>query len=198
MLCDAPNILNALQRFGIRDEPAVKKAEAQIAGLVRENGWTCAVSPQLGKFRGPGRKEDPCPYANLIALKALLYAGDDKYSEEVEIGVQMLLDHWENQADRKKFLFGIGTTYRRLKYPFIWYDILHVLDTLSMLPSTIADSRIQEMLQLLLDLQDDQGKFKAGSVWTAWKGWEFAQKREPSPMITLLVMRILKRFARQC
>ncbi len=27
--------------------------------------------PALGKFRGPGRKDDPCPVANLYALKAL-------------------------------------------------------------------------------------------------------------------------------
>jgi hypothetical protein len=50
-LCDAPLILYALARFGMQDEPAVQKAAEYLAGLVRENGWPCAVSKELGSFR---------------------------------------------------------------------------------------------------------------------------------------------------
>ena len=70
-LCDAPLIVYALAKFGLRNEPAVKAAIEHLNGLVRDNGWPCAVSKELGKFRGPGRKDDPCPFANLAMLKAL-------------------------------------------------------------------------------------------------------------------------------
>ena len=68
-LCDSPSLLYALIKFGLGEHERVQKALAHLAGLVRQNGWPCAGN--LGKFRGPGRKEDPCPYANLLMLKAL-------------------------------------------------------------------------------------------------------------------------------
>jgi hypothetical protein len=88
----------------------------------------------------------------------------------------MLLDHWENQTERKMYLFGVGSTYKRLKYPLIWYDLLHVLNVLSQLPFTHDDARFKEMVQVLVGAQDEDGKFKAGSAW-----------------ITFLALRILKR-----
>ena len=73
-LCDAPLILYALLKFGLGEDARVQAAVAHLAGLVRDNGWPCAVSPELGSWRGPGRKEDPCPFANLAMLKALAQA----------------------------------------------------------------------------------------------------------------------------
>jgi hypothetical protein len=169
------------------------EAAQQIASLVQEGGWPCAASPDLGKFRGPGRKDDPCPYANLIAVKALAAISPKEYAQAILTGVKMLLEHWENQKERKIYMFGIGTTYKRLKYPLIWYDLLHVLDVLSQLPYTHSDARFKEMLDVLINAQDEEGKFKAGSIWTTWKEWDYGQKREPSPWITFLALRILKR-----
>jgi hypothetical protein len=57
-LCDAPVIIYALAKFGLKENQQVQKAVRYLAGLVRENGWPCAVSKELGKFRGPGRKGD--------------------------------------------------------------------------------------------------------------------------------------------
>ncbi|MGD8455524.1 MAG: hypothetical protein PVF83_03990 [Anaerolineales bacterium] len=193
MLCDTPTILHALIQFGYGENPAVQKAQIHLVGLIRENGWPCAADSTLGKFRGPGRKDDPCPYANLIAAKVLLADKEKENNEAVNIGAEMLLKHWKNQRDRKIYMFGIGTTYRRLKYPFIWYDILHVLDVLSRLPTVHSDPRLIEMTKILIASQDEDGRFKAGSVWKAWRDWSFGQKREPSPWITFLALRILKR-----
>jgi len=41
---------------------------------------------------------------------------------------------------------------------------------------------------------DPQGRFSLESVWTAWKGWEFGQKKEPSRWLTLTAWRILTRL----
>ena len=35
------------------------------------------------------------------------------------------------ESERKEYLFGMGTDFRKLKAPLVWLDILHVLDVLS-------------------------------------------------------------------
>ena len=91
-------------------------------------------------------------------------------------------------------IVSVGTTFRRLKYPFIWYDILHVVDTLSRFSFTHLDPRLLEMWEINISKQDDQGLYTPESVWMAWKEWSFGQKREPSPWLTLLAERIQKRL----
>ncbi len=194
MLCDAPTLLYALLAMGLGDDPQVQAAVEHLISLIRDNGWPCAVSPELGKFRGPGRKDDPCPYANLIALKALVQIPEMLEHEACRIGVETLLWHWEHQKERKVYMFGVGTDFRKLKYPFVWYDILHVSDVLTRFPFARRDSRLQTMVSELAAQANDQGGFTAGSMYRAWKGWEFANKKAPSPWITFLAWRVLKRL----
>ena len=191
MLCDAPTILYSLLSLGLQKNEGVQRAVGHLIGLIRDNGWPCAS--QAG-FRGPGRKDDPCPLANLLALKALAQVPEMRDSQVAHIGAEMLLGHWEDQKERKIYLFGIGTDFRKLKYPFIWYDILHVTDVLSRLPFLKNDPRLEEMVETLVAAQDVRGRFTASSVWMAWRGWGFGQKKEPSPWITLLVLRVIKRL----
>ncbi len=105
-----------------------------------------------------------------------------------------LLWHWGPQCERKLFLFGIGTFYRRLKYPFVWYDILHVVDVLSRFPSVHGDPRFRDMVDTITEQADEEGRYTAASMYRAWKGWSFADKKTPSPWITLLVLLIQQRI----
>jgi hypothetical protein len=106
----------------------------------------------------------------------------------------MLLWHWEHQAERKVYLFGIGTDYRKLKYPFVWYDVLHVCDVLSRFPFARADPRLVEMVEAITTQADDDGRYTATSMYRAWKGWSFADKKQPSPWLTFLIARIQRRM----
>lgn len=193
MLCDAPLTLYILVKFGLFDHPAVQKAAAYLAGLVRDNGWPCAASPTLGRFRGPGRKEDPCPYANLMMLKALAHIPDYVDSPAVRIGIEAALSLWAERASSHPYLFKMGTDFCKLKVPLVWYDILHVLDVLTRFPWALADPRLQNMLQIVSQKMDGDGRFTPESVWLVWKDWEFAQKRAPSRWLTLVTWRILCR-----
>jgi hypothetical protein len=196
MLCDSPVILHALLGFGCGELASVKAAIAHLTTLLRNNGWPCAVSPQLGKFRGPGRKEDPCPYANLVSLKALSLVPCMVNGDICRVGTEALLGHWEQQKQRKIYMFGIGGDFRKLKYPFIWYDILHVVEILSRFPHVYEDRRFLEMLNELEQQADSEGRYMARSAYRAWGGWEFADKKHPSPWLTFLVLRIRKRLER--
>ncbi len=192
-LCDAPLIVYALVKFGLGSEPAVQKAIEYLVGLVRDNGWPCAVSKELGKFRGPGRKDDPCPFANLAMLKMLSLIEGPQDSPACHIGAETLLALWAESAQRHPYMFFMGTDFRKLKVPFIWYDLMHVLDVLSRFPWLRTDDRLLDMLRILKDKSDPHGRFTLESTWTAWKDWEFGQKKEPSRWLTLMAWRIMKR-----
>ena len=195
MLCDAPTVLYCLLAMGKGEDPRVQRAVDHLAGQVDENGWRCRCAPELGKFRGPGRKGDPCPIANVYALKALSFVPAYLDSPATRQGAEMLLHHWERRADTKYYLFGIGSDFRKLKFPFVWYDILHVVDVLSRFSFVRGDPRLAEMLGAILSQADEQGRYTAGSMYQAWKGWSFADKKQPSPWLTYLVLRIRKRIA---
>ncbi len=193
-LCDAPLQVYALIRLGLGDHPAVQKALSFLTGLVCENGWPCAVSPELGSWRGPGRKGDPCPYANLAMLKALGQVDELRSSPAASTGVQTLLSLWEQRQDQHPYIFYMGTDFCKLKAPLVWYDLLHVLDTLSLFPAARSDPRFANMLDIALQKADAEGRFTPESVWMQWKDWEFGQKKLPSRWITLLLWRVQERM----
>jgi hypothetical protein len=192
--CDAPTLLYALLALGLGDDARVRKAADHLAGLVDDNGWRCSAASELGKFKGPGKREDPCPIANVYALKALSLVPDLVDSPATRAGAEMLLWHWGPECDRKVFLFGVGRRFRWLKYPFVWYDILHVTDVLSRFPFVHQDVRFREMVDAITTQADGEGRYTAGSMYKAWKGWSFADKKTPSPWLTFLVLRIQKRI----
>ncbi len=193
-LCDAPLIVYALARFGLQDHPAVYSAFDYLLGLVRENGWPCAVSKELGSFHGPGRKEDPCPFATLAMLKALSATASWRDNPAAHAGADALLSLWHDSITRHPYIFYMGTDFRKLKVPFIWYDLLHVLDVLSSFTRLREDPYLLEMVSLLAGKMDAQGRFTNESVWAAWKDWEFGQKKVPSRWLTLMAWRILHRL----
>ena len=112
----------------------------------------------------------------------------------VRAGAEILLWHWEHQAERKLYLFGIGTDYRKLKYPFVWYNVLHVCDVLSQFSFIRTDPRLIEMVEAITVQGDAMGRYTAASMYRAWKEWSFADRKQPSPWLTFLVSRIQGRM----
>ena len=86
--------------------------------------------------------------------------------------------------------------FRKLKYPFVWYDILHTSDVLSHFKFVHEDPRFIDMLETIFDKADENGLYTAASMYRAWKGWSFADKKTPSPWLTYLVYRVTKRVDR--
>ncbi len=194
-LCDAPILVYALARMGLSRHPAVFRAAEYLAGLVRPNGWPCTGSKALGGFRGPGRREDPCPYANLVMLKALAEFDEFRDGAACRAGTETLLHLWQASLIEHPYIFYMGTDFRKLKAPFIWYDVLHVADVLSRFEWVRRDERFLDMLALIQSKADPMGKYTPESIWTAWKGWEFGQKKEPSRWLTFLAWRIFYRVS---
>ena len=131
MACDLPNILYALAEMGIPEE----RLEAPLQGLVdllaAEGLRCCGSNP---KIHGPGKRGEICPYASLLAAKAL-----SRYQEFRD------------------------------------------------------DRRFQEMVDVLVGKADVNFRFTAESMYRAYSGFDFADKKQPSPTLTAVVLRILWR-----
>ena len=193
-LCDAPTTIYSLAKFGLERDEQIQKALEHLVNLIQDNGWPCSVSKELVKFRGPGRKTDPCPYATLVMLKMLSQFEKYKNSKQAHVGVESLLNLWNKSQELHPYIFYMGTDFRKLKAPFVWYDILHVLDVLSQFSWIQNNSAIKEMVELIKSKADTEGKYTPESVWRTWKDWDFGQKKRTSRWLSFLVLRILKRL----
>lgn len=195
MLCDAGSTLYAATKIAGTEDTRVLRAADTLAGLAQEAiGWPCAATKRLGDFKGPGKRSDPCPYANLLMVKALLPFGE-RYREQIDLGVNTLINLWNNRSSQKPYLFAMGTHFSKLKAPLVWYDILHVMDVLSQIAEVHNEKPLREMAEIIKEKSDPEGRFTSESIWMDWRGWDFGQKREPSRWLTFLASRILSRIS---
>ena len=192
-LCDAPLLLFALLRAGVDYDKHIKQGVDYLVNFYRAPGFPCTVSQELGKFRGPGRKDDCCPYATLIMLKllsAIPEYSESKITEEAAMGILLL---WENSLSIHPYMFYMGTDFRKLKAPSIWYDIVSVVEVLSHFECVKLDKRFIEMVTIIKNKQDENGLFTPEAIFQKFKGWDFGQKKKPSPYLTYLCNQILAR-----
>ncbi len=190
MLCDAPLLLYSLIKMGIPEKEYSKPLEYLIS-LNTENGYPCAADSNLGKFNGPGKRGTSCPYSNLLMLKLLSLFPEEQYKEHSTLAIESLLSLWENRTSKKPYLFAMGTDFKKLKFPLIWFDILHVTTVLSGFEYANKDSRYIEMLDIIRQKADSNEMYKPESVWRAWKEIDSGQKREPSTWLTAAVEKII-------
>ncbi len=193
-LCDAPLLLNALIEAKVDYVKLIKPGVDYLVSLNRNNGFPCAVSTELGKWRGPGKKDDGCPYATLSMLKLLL-ATPDYSATNLPYNLAInLLELWETSLASHPYMFFMGTDFRKLKAPMIWYDVVSVCDALSEVKGIKEDMRFKEMIAIIRDKQDSDGMFTPESVYLKCKEWDFGQKNTPSPYLTYLIIRIMDRI----
>ncbi len=190
--CDAPLYVAVATRVGMAEDSRVRQAAEVILKQSRENGWGCLSS--RSDFRGPGRKADPCPIAILDALYALAPFAEYADHPALATGVDVLLTHAERGYDHKLFMFGAGRKLFRLKYPHAWYDLANLLSVLVMVPAGRDEPRTQKLAERILEQADDDGLFTPGSIYMAWKGDDFGQKKQPSPTLTARLWAILQQL----
>ena len=192
-LCDAPLLLMALVKAKIDYQQHIKQGVEHLLSLFREQGFPCSVSEEHGTFRGPGRKNDCCPFATLIMLKLLYEIEECRNSDVAKGGIEVILSLWENSLEQHPYMFYMGTDFRKLKAPAMWYDIVSVADLLSKFDFVKTDSRFCEMIDLIQGKQNADGMFIPESVYQKFKGWDFGQKKTVSPYLSYLCIRLLKR-----
>ena len=193
-LCDTPLLSLALIKAGVDYHANIELGINHLLSLSRDNGFPCAVSPELGKFRGPGRKDDCCPYATLIMADLLSYIPEYRDSPIAAATVEVLLNLWVNSLEQHPYMFFMGTDFRKLKAPSCWYDIVSVAGVLSKYKFIHNDPRFLEMITLIRNKQDEDGFFTPESVYLKLKDWDFGQKKKPSPYLTYLCLQIFEKI----
>lgn len=89
-------------------------------------------------------------------------------------------------------MFFMGTDFRKLKAPPVWYDIVSVCDVLRLFPWLKGDARYEEMKQIIQAKENADGLFTPESVYLACKAEDFGQKKLPSAFLSFLCQRILR------
>jgi hypothetical protein len=186
---DGQDPLLALVQLGFSREKKVRGAvEVLIEGAEKEGGWVWPDAPSPLPCR---RFAGGCPYPTLKILRILSQDEEWAASSAAKRGVELLLDL--SSRGEVRYGFGFGDQFRKLKYPFIWFDVLHVLEALSPFPRAWKDMRFRALLDPVLAKADSAGRFTPESVWMEWKEQCFGQKKTPSPWLSLVVHRILAR-----
>lgn len=184
VICDFPVTLYALLRMAPSDsrlEPAVSK----LTGLQGDEFYPCCGS--IPKFKGPGPRNGMCPYANLLVARALSAHPEARKGSAAQKASRAVLDHWTNREKKKPFMFGMGTDFRKLKYPMVWYNILHTVAALKSIPGVSSDPRFIEIRGLLGEKLDASARAKPESVYMCYKTQEWSDKKSPSRLMTIRV-----------
>lgn len=188
-ICDFPVVLYGLIQMGAGDI-RVATATEKLADLAGELFYPCCSS--IPKFKGPGPRGGMCPYANLLVARALSADVSSRESAPATTAAGAVLEHWTNRETKKPFLFGMGTDFKKLKYPMVWYNLLHVLFGLRRVKGVVSDPRYLEMRDLLRDKLDYEGRARPESIYMIYKTHEWSDKKNPSRLMTILTHRVLR------
>ena len=191
-MCIAHVMTYALLRFGYLDDPRLLKAYDQLQAWQRlDGGW------HPNKLNLPGNEheaEPSCPFGTVNVLRAMTAHPDLREGKAAARAAEFLLDCWARRAEPYRPVgFGMGTTWDKVQYPFVQYQLLKTVDTLAHVPVARNDVRFQEMLERLKRKRGADGKWTAESINKPWADYDFGQKKQPSAWITFLALRAMVR-----
>jgi hypothetical protein len=112
--------------------------------------------------------------------------------QAIKVGTDFLLSYDLATADFP-YIERISSTWFKLGFPLsYWSDILETVEVLVDLGYG-DDARLVKVYQLIMNKQDDQGRWRLenslnGKMWV-----DIEKKGQPSKWITLRVLRVLKR-----
>jgi hypothetical protein len=188
LICDFPLVVyTLLQMTGLTAE--LQRSLELLASLAGHEHYTCGGS--IPRFKGPGLRGEVCPYANLLAARAFAAHPDYAGSPPALLAARTVLNQWDTRRERKPFLFAMGTDFLKLKFPLVWYNVLHVLVGLSGVTGIPQDPRYRQMLGHLRAKLDAEGRVKPESIYMIYKGQEWSRKKEPSRLLTVMVHQLL-------
>jgi hypothetical protein len=172
--CTTGEHLPFLVYFGMETDPRV---QAACSYLVEEMSGEQALD--CGRYQ-----HQDCLWGAISALNGLAVLPRDRRSDQLTAVVKQLADelldaNYEFEGEHKRWLtFGV---------PRAW-DLLSALKTLSA-HGYGSDPRFRALLEVVLDRQDDQGRWSCGSVS---RTWPIEKRNQPSKWVTLDVLRVLK------
>jgi hypothetical protein len=187
--CDSPQITYALLLMGMDNPVITQTIEKLKEKWETPQGWFCHFSFVDSQYK---KYHAGCPMAGLMALEAFSQIPELKESRYAKNAFEPLLFHKE--LGESIYYFGRAKRFWTFKYPFVWYNALYLGDVLTRFGFLKGNPIVKEIVDWIEESQDEQGRFKPTSTWMPYKDWEFGNKKEASPWITMICCRILKRW----
>ncbi|HEX9990384.1 MAG TPA: hypothetical protein VGE45_18140 [Chloroflexia bacterium] len=191
-ICISHVMTYALARFGYLGDARLGRAYGHIVEWQRlDGGW----HPNKLNLPGNERESEPsCPFGTLNVLRAVVAHPGLREGEVAQRAVGYLLTCWERRSEPYRPVgFGIGATWNKVQYPFVQYQLLKTVDTLSQAPAALNDPRYREMLDLLESKRDAEGRWTAERVNKPYSEFDFGQRKQSSAWITFLALRVVAR-----
>lgn len=176
--CYTAEALRMLCRFGRAGSPAVAAVIEHLLDTGHDTGgWRCSFS-RFGKgpetaFANPG--------ATLFVLDALRFVPELRAGHAVvDAAVESLLSHWETRAPLGPCHYGIGSTFLRLEYPFVRYNLFLWTEVLSHFERARGDDRFAAAVAELEAQLDDEGRLIVRRPHRGLGGLHLCTKDQPS------------------
>ena len=187
--CNSPVITYALMELGVQNELIDNSVQTLKEKWNDKEGWFCHFFFVDSQFK---KLQIGCPIAALQAMEIFSRIPALKESEHSGFAFEPIKFHKE--YGKTLYYFGRSKKFWTFKYPFVWYNALYLADVLTRFYFLRDEPVVKELVRWILDSQDSTGKYKPTSVYMNYKGWDFSNKKEPSPWITFLCCRILKQY----
>lgn len=206
--CHSGNLIAALIDLGAFGDPRLSAATDWLARIITGDGMHLAKdtksSPRYFKSGASGPKFEcaannrlPCAWGALKATHAFIRIPENDrtrlVNHAIKVGVNFLFSRdpadadypmgWNEKPNRSWWKFG---------YPLFYIaDMLEILEVLSAL-SFAADTRLDRAFQILLDKQDDQGRWALEYTYNGKTWVDVEEKGKPSKWVTLRALRVIR------
>ncbi|MEN6411302.1 MAG: hypothetical protein ABFC84_00900 [Veillonellales bacterium] len=187
--CNSPAITYSLIKLGYMSEEVTRAVNALCEKWDTPLGWFCHFFFVEGQYK---KLHAGCPMAGIMALDVFSLIPELKESIFARNAFEPILFH--RNYGKTIYYFGRSKKFWTMKFPFVWYNALYLADVLTRFNFLKGNDLVEDLIKWIESCQDEQGRFKATSVFMPYKEWDFSNKKVPSPWITYLCCNILKRW----
>jgi hypothetical protein len=158
----------------------------------KDGGWHCDRLKQNGE-----QHEDAasCPAATIHVIRALGQIGkkcETLVKPAIDRIVRMddLLSLQNCELDTKQYI-----NFNKLRYPphYTGLDILNVVHSLSFFPGLLENSKLENLVNLILNRWDGKNWLRPEKRIHQWSGFDFSQKAGYSEWLTSLFIQAIER-----
>jgi hypothetical protein len=196
--CLNGNMVYALQRLGLGDDPRVRKAlDWQVGAILGEEDVKFYKSGTSGPVFACGvNLGQPCGWGAAKAMNAVLEVPPRnrtrRMKRALQIGADFLLSRDPADADYP-YTDRVSSTWFKPGFPLsYWSDVLEVTWILVRM-GYAQDRRLRRAFDWILGKRDDQGRWKLGNSLNGKMWTDIERRGKPSKWVTLRALRVLKR-----
>lgn len=187
--CNSTIITSILLQLKFHNQKVQKTIARLKEYWSNKEGWFCHFFFVDSLFK---KLHIGCPMAGLQALEVFSRIPELKESVYAKNAFEPIRFH--KDYGKTMYYFGRAKRFWTLKYPFIWYNALYLAEVLTRFDFLKGNELVRDLIDWIEVSQNKQGMFKPTSMFMIYKDWDFGNKKEPSPWITFLCLRILKRW----